>query len=202
MKKTAIIFPLALLLMYISCGNKAKTDNKNNLNCNDYFLKFKEFYISEKKDSALFYIDKAIDCDETKKNYKNAKLNFLISISAYNEAIHFLDRTDSFLDSNSLNILKGVLNLKIHNVKEGNKNLKEVFDNYKNMSKLEINELFYFIALLNYFENNDKAIQKLNQLEKEYPLNSYEGQNFLALKKNISENKKEIVLYNLFNIKE
>lgn len=200
--KTITIFPLALLLMYISCGNKAKTENKNALNCNDFFLKFKELYISEKKDSALFYIDKAIDCDKTKNNYKSAKLNFLISISSYNEAIYFLDRTDSFLDNNSLNILKGVLNLKIHNIEEGNINLKKVFDNYKNMSKLEVNELFYFIALLNYFDNNDKAIEKLNQVEKEYPLNSYEGQNFLALKKNISENQKEIVLYNLFNIKE
>lgn len=201
MKNIILAIAFVCLIFSLNYGNKAKPGDMQALDCNNYFLRFKEYYASGKKDSALIYINKAIDCDGSKNNYKNTKLNFLISTGSYKDAINYLDKT-SFLDRTSLNIIKGVLNLKINNIEESNKELKEAFEEYKKIEKPSTNELFYFIALINYFENSDEALNKLNQVEKEFSPETYEGQIFSALKKNILENKKDVVLFNLFNIKD
>ena len=92
----------------------------------------------------MIYINKAIDCDGSKNNYKNTKLNFLISTGSYKDAINYLDKT-SFLDRTSLNIIKGVLNLKINNIEESNKELKEAFEEYKKLKNQVLMNCFILL---------------------------------------------------------
>lgn len=199
------IFLTSVLLSFLAlsnCSNKKnQVKNISNQDCDFFYKKFKENLMIEQNDSAIIYIEKAIDCNSEKKSYKSDKLRFLISIGKYEKAVNYLSELNSKNQDISYSLLKSILLLKIKD-KNAEISLEEVYTRYKKIKNPNSTDLFYRIALDNFFKGKEYSLIELDKIKKNTELSEYEIQNFTALHNLINEKDKNSVLFSLFSIEE
>lgn len=201
--KFTVLSTLIFTVFLSNCEGNKKVINisqeKDYSICKKSFKKYKEKFIAEENDSALIYINKAIECNPNNNSYKNSKVAFLITIENYNDAIKQLDELISITNDPAFRLQKGVVRLKINDEKS-----KELLNNSYN----EFNEIknptssnqFYKIALDNYFKGKEYALKEIEKVKQIYKDQPYESQNFKALEELINTEKEDVVLFKLFNI--
>lgn len=195
-------FILAILLS--NCDGNKKiinkvTQEKDFSICKKHFKKYKEKFITQENDSALIFINKAIECDQSNNSYKNSKVIFLITIEDYISAINQLDELIKITNDPTFKLQKNVIGLKIHD-KESQESLNSSYKEFNEIKFPTSSNKFYMIALDNYFKGKDYALKEIEKVKLIYKDQPYESQNFKALEEMINTEKKDIVLFKLFNI--
>jgi len=176
--------------------NKEKRSITNVKNdCQKYLQKHFNTVVVKKNDSALYYVNKAIDCDPTSINYKFTKVKFLIRLKKYEDAEIALNPIKE--NDLALKMLDGILKLKINNSDSKN-TLSKVYTEYNNIENPTSTQLFYKIALDNYFKGKEYSTNKILDYKKNFQ-SEYEKQNIGALEELILKETKENVLFKLFN---
>jgi hypothetical protein len=193
---------LVLISTVSSCQNKTniaeKSATKEKAKCVILYDKYIEKFSARENDSALYYIDKCIKCDPSKNDNKYAKVQLLISMRDYKNAI--LVFSDFKLDDPALKMQKGVLMLKINDTKAENI-LQESFLEFCKIKELTSSNQFYKIALDNYFKGKEYALEEINKFKVTFKGKDYETQNINALESLIKSENKENVLFKVFNIR-
>lgn len=186
-------------LLFLCCKGKETKEPilKNQIDCTKAYASFNKKVINKENDSAIFYINKAINCDTTNSKYKFSKVKFLTDLKKYDDAIVTLDLLIS-PNEPSFKMLKGILKLKANN-SDSEKFLKESYVEFKEIKNPSSNNLFYKIALDNYFEGKKFALNEIKKYRNLYS-SPYEKQNIDYLEELISTKNKNEVLYGLFNI--
>lgn len=198
------IISMALLLLS-NCNNKKTSNNvvieKENLKCKEIYKKYNDKYVLEENDSALIYINQAIECNPKSSNYKYTKIRFLVEIKNYNDAIEQLDKFIQNSDDPAFKMEKGIILLKIND-----KNAINVLsDSYNDYNKIQVptsNNQFCKIALDNYFKGKEYSLNQVLKFKDEYKGKGYENQNIKFLEDLINNETKEDVLFKLFNIRD
>lgn len=208
MSTTKLLFIFAYLLSLLNCNNnnnkKATNDlitEKEEVKCKEIYKKFNEKYVLEENDSALIYIDEAIKCNPKNNKYKYSKIKFLIEIKNYDDAIKQLDKFILLSNDPAFKLQKGVLLLKIKDEKS-KQILEECYYEYQKLKEPTSNNLFYKIALDNYFEGKEYSLNEILKCKRQYQGKDYELQNIKVLEELINNKSKEEVLFNLYNIKD
>lgn len=83
-----MMFSFVYILFHSCKGQSHKTE------CREYFLKASRIIntnISDKMDSALFYINRSIECDTSKIASVELKIYILFALEKYEEGIQFVD---------------------------------------------------------------------------------------------------------------
>jgi tetratricopeptide (TPR) repeat protein len=184
-----------------SCKN-AKNETieiKDNKQCEEFNKKHMKFVIAEQNDSAIYYIDKAIECNPEHENYKFSKARFLIELNKYQEAEKvFL--TFKNPEEPTIKMYIGILKLKTNDTQSENI-LRNVYSKFEKSESQNSTYFYYKIALDNYFNGKDYAINQIKQYKKEFT-SAYELQNINALESLILTNDKREVLFKILNIIE
>lgn len=202
--KFTVLSTLIIAVFLSNCdGNKKAIKNiaqeKDYSICKKSFKKYKEKFIAEENDSALIYINKAIECNPSNNSYKNSKVAFLITIENYNDAIKQLDELISITNDPTFRLQKGVVRLKINDHKS-KELLNSSYNEFNEIKKPTSGNQFYKIALDNYFKGKEYALKEIEKVKQIYKDQPYESQNFKALEELINTERKEVVLFKLFNI--
>lgn len=203
-----ILFPVfCLIFIFINCQNTKPTDkatiNKKTVikvdeNCTLFYKKYQRKIVLEENDSALIYIDKAIECDSKNNTFKYSKVSFLISIQNYEGAIISLKPLLEVSSDPSLKMQKAVLKLKIK--QDGYENLlKECQKEFSEIDVPTLSNELYKVALLNYFESKSSALKKTTLLKEKWNAKN-EYQNIVAIEQLIETKNREEVLFSLYNI--
>jgi lipopolysaccharide biosynthesis regulator YciM len=204
MRKIQLLNILLLITTISSCQNKKNITEKNvikeNPECEILYNKYIEKFSNSEKDSALFYIDKCIKCDTSKKDNKYIKAQLLISMKDYKNAILTFNDIKSD-DDPALKMQKGVLMLKI-NDPNSIKVLKECYNEFNQIKEATSSNLFYRIALDNYFKGKEYSLNEVVKFKEKNKGKAYENQNIKALEDLINKENKETVLFKLFNIRD
>lgn len=205
MRKIHFFNFLLLISTVSSCQNKTNIAEKGatqeKAKCEILYNKYIEKFSAREKDSALYYIDKSIKCDQNNNDYKYAKAQLLISNKDYKSAILVLGELNSAITDPTIKMQKGILNLKI-NEPSSKKILEECYADFKRIKGPTSNNLFYKIALDNYFKDKDYALIEIEKFKQTYKDKGYETQNINALESLIKNESKENVLFKLFNIRD
>lgn len=183
-----------------SIGNKDKAE-KNFSECKKFNKKFNDKVVLEENDSALIYINKAIECNPKSTNYKFSKIQFLMDIKKYNDAIKPTDELILISDDPFFKVLKAILLLKT-NDSNWAKLLDNTYREYNQIQNPTSNNQFYKIALDNYFKGKDFALIEVGKFKEQHKGKPYENQNINAIENLIKNESKENVLFKLFNIRE
>jgi hypothetical protein len=194
LKKNVIIFFLFLFFLNCNSNFKKQLSSKQDNLCNIYFNKYSEKFVNGENDSALFYIDKAIKCNPNEINYYDNKLIFLISIKKYYNAIELIEDKQDNKDP-IFKLLKGVLYLKINN------NISDslISESYNELlKKTNSDNLFYKIALDNYFKGKVYSLNEISIYRKRNNNNKNDRFNIDVLEDLIINNSKETVLFKIF----
>lgn len=204
MKTNFYILSISFLLLF-NCGNKktekTEIEQQDSLKCKIFYKNYNKKIVLEENDSALYYINKAIDCSPKNYNYKNTKAMFLINIKKYNEAILQFNELSIITKDPAYKLFKGILLLKIGD-KDSDNYLREVYSEYNKITKPTSSNEFYKIALDNYFKDKEYSLNEIKRLKIEYKNKAYELQNLSALEEYISNETKKNVMYKLINIKD
>jgi len=188
------IFLFVFIIFF--CCRKKGNNTAVSQSCDNYIKKFNQYLRDEKIDSALYYINEAIKCDPTKNEYKLKKVQYLISEQRYEMAYKSID--DFSNPSPEFIMMKGVIALKL-NKNNSNKLLKEAYKEIQDKTK-NVNNQYYKIALDNYFEGKDYALNQIKVYQKTYDKKYYIYISDL-LEKHIKNLSKEEVLFKIFNVK-
>jgi len=192
--KRLILLTLIILFGFSSC----KTSN--NKSCELFYQSYGKFRNESKVDSALFYIDKTIQCNKNDFFYKIEKTKYLISIEKYRNAIVELESVKKEDESSEVNYLKGVLLLKIRD-EDGLVILTDVYKNYKREEKtLNSDSLYYYLTLVNFFDGKDATILKINENKQKYADDLATYKTLDLLQSLISTKSKEEVMFKITNI--
>lgn len=193
------------LILLSNCNSKKPASNivieKENLKCKEIYKKYNEKFVLEENDSALIYINQAIECNPKSTNYKYTKIRFLVDINNYNDAIKELDKFIPNSDDPAFKMQKGILMLKI-NDDNSKQILEESYFEYNKLIEPTSNNLFYKIALDNYFKSKEYALNEILNFKNKYKGKDYEMQNIDALESLVKSENKENVLFKLFNISD
>lgn len=206
-----LIIILMSILLLSNCNDKAKSDkdSSNSLkkdletnsssNCKKMYKKFNEKFALEENDSALVYINKAIECDSKNSNYQFSKVRFLIGINKYQDAINQIDELLFISNDPTLKMLKAILMIKTNN-SDFIKLLNKSYIEFNQIKSLTSSNQLYKIALDNYFKGKDYSLEEIKKYKELYKEKPYENQNILALENLIKNENKENVLFKLFSI--
>ena len=179
--------------MAFSCNSQKKA-SKND--CSLFNDKFHKFQMNGVKDSVLFYINKAIECDPKEQFFRLEKAKYYIVNNQLEQASMVIKGMD-LENEPSLKLMDIVIDLKLQRISA----ITELKSIYLQYSKDEIgpeesNIFIYKIALINYFEGKTEALKVLNKAKDN---NEIKGLiDFIEL--NIKNKTKKDVLYTLFNI--
>jgi hypothetical protein len=206
MKLLYILFIILFTTTVSSCQNKTQNTTqkaivKEKPECEALYNKYLENFSLQKKDSALYYIDKCIKCDTSQQDNKYIKVQLLISMKDYKNAILGLEELRSDIDDPTFKMQKGILMLKINDA-NSKKILEECYSEFNKMKEPTSSNLFYKIALDNYFKGKDYSLNQVKEFKQTYKDKPYENQNIEALQELINKETKEIVLFKLFNIND
>lgn len=205
--KHRILLLILLVTLSSSCQNKqpetkteAKTEAKTDTKCVKLFQKYKEKFVTSEKDSARYYIESAMKCAPENKNYVNNAIQLYIKIGSYENAITQVEKLKSEGSDISLDFMISVLKLKM-NVPSVDNDLRKIYEQYKNDKQLTSSNLIYKIALDNYFNDGNYALNQLKEYRKVYTT-GYDIQNLDAAESLVKSLGKKEVLFALFNIKD
>ena len=194
------------LLLLANCSNKKTTTSnivveKENLKCKEIYKKYNEKYVLEENDSALVYINQAIECNPKNSEYKYTKIRFLVEIKNYNDAIKQLDKFILNSDDPAFKMQKGILMLKINDA-NSKQTLEECYSEFNKLEEPTSNNLFYKIALDNYYKGKEYSLNEVLKFKNKYKGKGYENQNIKFLEDLINNETKENVLFKLYNIRD
>lgn len=209
MKNKTLILPFLFMGLFSNCqnnksvekGNAINVEKKSADNCKTIFHAFNQKLMMEENDSALYYIDKAIECDPKNNNFKYNKVKFLTSIKKYPDAIKQLDDLSADAIDPTFKMQKGILKLKI-NEADAKKILEECYAEFNQIDKPTSSNSLYRIALDNYFKGKEYSLNEVKKFKQAYKDKPYENQNIDALEELINKETKEVVLFKLFNIND
>ena len=106
------IVMLMTILLFMSCkSNQAKKDKTRKADCTEFNDKYVAYAMSDKRDSALYYIDKAIFCDPEDDFFKTEKIKLLLKYGDYSNAVEFAEKLSKD-DPLTYKMLYGILLLK------------------------------------------------------------------------------------------
>ncbi|OYQ51830.1 hypothetical protein [Flavobacterium aurantiibacter] len=194
---------ILLVTLSSSCQNKqpeTKTVAKTDTKCLKLFQKYREKFVTSEKDSARDYIESAMKCAPENKNYINNAIQLYIKIGSYENAITQIEKLKSDGSDISLDFMISVLKLKM-NVPSIDNDLRKIYGQYKNNKQLTSSNLIYKIALDNYFNDRNYALNQLKEYRKVY-ITEYDVQNLDAAESLVKSLGKKEVLFALFNIKD
>lgn len=191
--KISLIF--CLIILSASCQNKV-TDIK----CEEFFKKYKEKFSNSDSDSARYYIKSAMECAPENKGYINNAIQLYIKINDYQNAIIQVEKLKDNGSDISLDFMISVLKLKMGNPSAKN-DLKKNYIQYNADKMLTSSNLIYKVALDNYFNDKNYALNQLKDYRKVYTT-EYDTQNLDAIENLIKSVDKDEVLFALFNLKE
>lgn len=193
------------LLLLSNCSNKKTNSNvvieKEDLKCKEIYKKYNQKYVLEENDSALIYINQAIECNPKSTNYKYTKIRLLVETKNYNDAIKQLDKFILNSDDPAFKMEKGILMLKMNNV-HFKQTLEECYSEFNKIKEPTSNNLFCKIALDNYFKGKEYSLNEILKFKNEYKGKGYENQNIKFLEDLINNETKENVLFKLYNIRD
>lgn len=190
---------LVLIVLVGSC--KPKNQAKFNDDCKILNEKYVKFSSEQQIDSALYYLDKTIECDSESDFFKFAKAQFYVNIGQYEDAYNYID---VLLSKNEPSYLayKGALGLKL-NKPEADSFLRRAYIAYSEMSDKEINKRnasVYKIGLDNYFSGKENALGQIKKHRNLLKKEEYKIQAIDFLEKEIKTSDKKNVILKLFNI--
>ena len=191
---------LFLLVLVGTC--KPKKQAKLNDDCKILNEKYVKFSSEQQIDSALYYLDKTIECDSESDFFKFAKAQYYVSIEQYEEAYDYIN---VLLSKNEPSYLtyKGALGLKL-NKPEAESFLKRAYRAYSEMTDKEINKrnaAIYKISLDNYFLGKQNAIEQITEYRSQPKKEEHEIQVIDFLENAINNSDRKEVLLSIFNIK-
>lgn len=177
-------------------------NSSKEVNCLDYNKKYIE-YVHKERDSALYYLDKAIECEPQGLFFPFEKAKFYSREGSYEDAAKAIE---PFLTEEYPEIIGyyGVLFLKLEQPKKAEKFLIRSYELIKEKS-FDPDDYFGYsqslikIGLENYFKGSDIAIESLENFEDQ---GKWEGQKRFAevLNEVIKSKSKEEVLYFIYNL--
>lgn len=185
-----------MLCSLFSCSKQNKKQIKD---CNAYKERFIDFELTNNIDSALVYINKAIECNPTDEYYKFSKVNFLIRQLKYEEALKSL-KTLNLENEVSLQLMEVALNMKIGGDSIDFKLDKIYAKINKHDFKSNSSAIAYKIVLDNYFKGSDYALDKIALANANFEDNN-STLLFESLKNNIETYDKNEVVFKLFNFR-
>ncbi len=202
-----IIISFVIILMGYSCNTHNDINNKKRkeaLKLNDQaveltnqiYNKFDNDSIFDKDsilNASLVLLEKSILLDSTLKMPYINKVNRLVQLKKYNEAIRWIDTIKSRFPSNQeIVIFQGFLYEKVGYIDSANIIYNKVKKIFSNKLLLEPNDITIQLKIieLDYYLTNDKknAISKLNDLNSKQPQNK-EIQNMIELLKLFDKNE-------------
>ncbi len=194
---------LILAFSLTFCKSNKTKDTSQDIDCSKFNDKYVEYRIVKNKDSALYYIDKAIACDVKDNFFKMEKVKLLVSYRDYLGASKLAYDLSKGNDP-TFKMLYGVLLLK-QNDTEADKVLEKSYtilsDNTKSYDDSNSNLHYYKIGLDNYFNGKNYSLQRVDEYKKNY--NTPNNIQMAILMENLIKNSsKEELLFNLFNIKK
>jgi len=197
---------LILLLLMCNCKHKPhehKIANKKTEepDCKKFYKAYNQKYVLEEADSALVYINKAIDCDPNNSSYKFTKVKFLTEIKRYSDALKEADNLSSISDDPAFKLFKGIIMLKMKN-KDSDKILNEAYNSFSQIKEPTASNQFYKVALDSYIKGADYALTEIKELKERYKSDGYQMQNLTAIEELIRKENREAVLFKTFGINE
>lgn len=192
--KLLLIFCLAVFTS--NCQNK--TNESNDSKCKELFKKYKEKFSTSDIDSTRYYIENAMKCAPENKNFIDNSIRFYIKVADYKVAIKQVEKLKDNGSNISLDFMISVLKLKMGNASAKN-DLKKNYIQYNTDKLLTSSNLIYKVALDNYFNDKNYALNQLKDYRKVYTT-EYDTQNLDAVENLIKSVGKEDVLFTLFNI--
>lgn len=171
---------------YKKRGLNSNKTVKDFSNCKEIYKKYNEKYVLEENDSALVYINQAIECNPKNSEYKYTKIRFLVEIRNYNDAIKQLDKFILNSDDPAFKMQKGILMLKINDT-NSKQTLEECYSEFNKLKEPTSINSFYKIALDNYFKGKEYSLNEVLKFKNEYKGKGYENQNIKFLEDLIVE---------------
>ena len=183
-----ILYCIIFLIIY-SCKADVKNDDSitsqevkkkaTELN-NDAVELIKNFNSVSNKDSLIFVslsmLEEAIKLDSNNQPSHLNKVNVLVKLKKYNEAIKWIDTIEARFPSNDeIVIFQGLIFEKIGNIDSANIVYNQVKKVFMDRLSIKPNNIAYQLKIieLNYYITNDKnvTLNKLNELLSKLPQN-------------------------------
>ncbi|MDN3672122.1 hypothetical protein QWY99_03440 [Flavobacterium branchiarum] len=206
MKNTYHIVTILLITSLLSC--QSKSESKKNLEkeriadrpeCEVIYNKYIEKASKMENDSAIYFLNKSINCDPANDGYKFSKAQFFVDKQEYQEALNQLNEIKADSIDPTLRLFSSVLKLKL-NSDDADKDLSDVYSKIAKIKKPNSSNVFYKLALDNYFKGKDYALEQLKFCKKIYTTD-YDKQNLDVLESYINTDNKRNVLFKIFNIR-
>ena len=187
-------------LLLASCNPKNQVAFKDD--CQNLSEKFIQFSSERQADSAMYYLDKTIDCDSESDFFKFEKVKYYVSLEQYENAYNYLD---VLLSKNEPSYLtyKGALGLKLEKP-EAEGFLRKAHEAYSDMSLNKINRLnavLYKIGLDNYFIGKEYAEKQIVKYRRKARKEEYKLQTIDFLENTMNSSNRKDVLLIIFNIR-
>ncbi|MBS9462075.1 hypothetical protein KIM67_06605 [Flagellimonas sp. 389] len=194
------LFLLLPALFLVSCNSKNRVAFKED--CQSLNEKYLKLSSEHEIDSALYYLDRTINCDSESDFFKFEKVKYYVSLGQYQNAYNYLDVIILKNESSYLTY-KGALGLKL-NKPEAENLLRQAHTAYGKMSKKEIDKrsaATYKISLDNYFLGKQNAIEQITEYKSQPKKEEHEIQVIDFIENAINTLDKKEVLLTIFNIK-
>jgi hypothetical protein len=195
--RNKLLLILCLAVFTSNCQNK--TNESNDSKCEELFKKYKEKFSTSDIDSTRYYIESAMKCAPENKNFIDNSIRFYIKVADYKVAIKQVEKLKDNRSDISLDFMISVLKLKMGNP-TAKKDLKKIYIQYNADKSLTSSNLIYKVALDNYFNDKNYALNRLKDYRKAYTT-EYDIQNLDAAENLIKSVDKDEVLFALFNLK-
>lgn len=205
MTKLATALLPAVLLLTCNCKKTPETQatvevkKVENPDCKKLYKKYNNMYVQEQNDSALVYINKAIECDPINSNYKYTKVKFLAEIKKYDEALKEANNLAANSSDPAFLFFKGIIMLKMKN-KDADKILNDTYNSYSQIKEPTASNIFYKVALDSYIKGADYTLNEINKLKQKYKSDGYQMQNLTVIEELIKKENKETVLFKVFGL--
>lgn len=199
MKTFILSFMVVALATCNSQQSKKKVDTERD--CSFLNDKYVESVMAERKDSAVYYIDKAILCDPQDNFFKFEKIKLLMNYDDFEGAKNAAKKMAN-AKSPTFEMLYGTILLKQNDVGADavlKKAHESLISDTKNYSEDNSNLHFYRIGLDNYFKGKEYSLEKIDEFKA-----NYSDKDKLGLANHIydliNKETKEDVLYKIFNL--
>lgn len=151
---------LSVLIVSFS-GCNTKVTGKD---CQALYDEYYKYRLGNNIEIAISSLNKAIKCDSSNQEYRFEKINFLVALERYEEAIVEVQRLSKINPKYETQFpLLGLLTIATGKNQQGKAVLKDVYDNLKGISFDKDNfELFYSkVALQSYFVGRKKTVEEI-----------------------------------------
>jgi hypothetical protein len=191
--------------LLISCKlNQTKKEEIQKADCSAFNDKYIEYLMADKRDSALYYIDKAIFCDPEDEFFKTEKIKLFLKYGDYSDAVEFAKKLSND-KAPTYKMLYGILLLKQNNNVKADIVLNEAYTLLSEKTKLydkgNSNLHFYRLGLDNYFMGKDYSLEMVKKYRENYT-KEHDAQLADYIENLITNESSRDILYKLYNIED